>query len=337
MSPRIPALLFVVGCEAQPLPSVPVFGGTDEQQTAVREVLDGFDRDVGAGRVHLRRVVFDDRAFAGAYDVGSRTVTLVPQLPVAEIPRVLRHELCHALDFQEGLLARPDPLWDSVADDLFASGRVDPAPYTTARLRRAETLATYCGEGPWWSELTSSECADDPVQVRDLGQRLREDVWIDAAPMATTPQVVAAGRWPSGILADSLVVDPTEDPEVVRLRASRGDVNAWAAVRLAGGEPVFAYDLSNDAANPAVVADGWDLSPPALRVGWESGPSVAFASLDLYAYGAATRVLRTDVDGAWERVGDGCAPAVSALFAAQERAWLGWTAGETVWWGPITE
>ncbi len=126
-------------------------GGTAEQRAEAKESVDLFldllrpDLAVCVPEVRIEELT----EAAGLYDSFTRRITLE-----ATSPGVVFHELCHALDFQNGLdttsyIAWPDTTW---ALDLGEEGD-----------RPWQTFADVCAVGPTVAQLVGEPCPGDPV------------------------------------------------------------------------------------------------------------------------------------------------------------------------------
>ena len=212
-------------------------------------------------------------AAAGSYDVA------------------LRHELCHALDAEEGLA-------DAMAGLLDADA-VDSARYPTAAERRAEAFALECEAGPVEVGFLGALEARCAVAAAAAAAELRAVVWIDAP----APAAVAVG--------DDLVGRPL--PELGRVRvvdAVGGDGGAWLRLAGATGE----------------VATWWSESgaPPEAAVAWAGG-AIAWrgdqAAWTWYRDGVAGVAMGTPA--AWELRTD-CGLGASGAVPT-------WVAGAPAW------
>ncbi|MEQ1565256.1 MAG: hypothetical protein ABMA64_06430 [Myxococcota bacterium] len=184
------------GCLARvSLSEVPISGGTDEQRAAIRAELARFDEWFGPGRVELAQVRMASgvpRGAAGAYHVNTAVIEIDAAAEPPLVAAVLGHELCHALDHQEGLLSDPDELWDRLGDELAAAWSeqyVDGSPSGNARYRRSEAFAIACQAGPVEAELVTAPCPGDPPELAEIGAWLMERVWHTELP----PPVPASG------------------------------------------------------------------------------------------------------------------------------------------------
>jgi hypothetical protein len=144
--------------------------------------LQRFDAAVGPGRVTLRAVRIErlpagpDFEVAARYAHGSDTVALSEERGLSVMPLDLRHELCHALDHQEGDLS------GEVAADLAALDAVYPEEVVAAyaddpdQLRR-EIYAALCEQGPELADLAADPCGSSPPELREVAAWLQARVW----------------------------------------------------------------------------------------------------------------------------------------------------------------
>lgn len=138
------SMVGALGChERFSLDDVPIVGGTDDQRALVRERLAEFEADAGVGRLTLQAVVFDSLDDPiGSFNRRTDRIELSDQLDPSVLALVLRHELCHALDFTEQLVDRPSPLFDGLADGLF-----DPDAGALALRCAHRAIAAFGGAG----------------------------------------------------------------------------------------------------------------------------------------------------------------------------------------------
>lgn len=301
-------LLVLVACRsAVPLGDVPIRGGTRAERELVRSELDAWDEAVGPGRVELRGVelVAEVRGrtdLGGAYR-GNRTLQL---LEGQDSPgTTTRHELCHALDDAEDLSA--ETLFDRLADAVFAASPTLSALgadlYPTPEDRRGE--------------------------VAEVAQRLVEDVYraYDAPlPLVLDPTDAVTFAGP---VVPAPQVDPTVDPEVVRVRADPDweDLVLYADVHT-GAVVTEAPEVVEDACSPTIrgvfVAD---------LAGSQNGPAAVLGQI--YAFELDPGPLRLFVsDGsAWRQADQGCAePEYAQVFAADGRVREAWVEDGRVRW-----
>lgn len=288
------------GCRFVPLAEVPVDGGTDEQRAIVQEVLDEIDRTLGLD-VELRKIRFanvDEHRY-GAYNSVTKTVRLGFEIEEEVLRFTLRHEICHAVDFQNDL-SMTDEALDPVATwyrarDWMHQERTRPA--------RKEAFALGCGEGAAMLEAVAGACDDDPEWVTDLAAQLGEDVWSRHEPV----EVAWRSTVPYGLdNAIGLV-----DHEVVLLD-DQGELHVF--------DPMTGEEHSSRIALDLVLGESQDWpgfeGTDGWMGGWQDGPAVATVTPPMVD---TSRVLVRGRDGRWG--GFGCADGVDA-FLTEGRAWL---------------
>jgi hypothetical protein len=164
-----------------PLGDIPIVGADDpEILSLVREKLADFERDVGEGRVALVEVRFAPRRTLGAFSPRTGRIVLASDLSPDELPDVLGHELCHALDFAEDLVAQPVAEFDALGFEVVDPARGGRPVQGSPRFRRREAFAAWCALGADTAQhLTTS---DEPERVTEAAHWLVERVWLGAVP-----------------------------------------------------------------------------------------------------------------------------------------------------------
>lgn len=127
-------LVFAGGCHAEL-----VRGGTEAQRDLIRATLDEVESASGhtfrLDSVRIREVARG----AGKYNTVTRQISLDPELSDDELVEALRHELCHALDFQLDFGSATQPAWQLGYDELGSGSR---------RRWAREAFATTCAIAP---------------------------------------------------------------------------------------------------------------------------------------------------------------------------------------------
>jgi hypothetical protein len=144
--PERPLLLLLMSCTDPPvyeLGEVPVGGAPNEAAAdAVEAELAAMASWFGPHRVLLESIDFVDVAAPiGRYTHEHRSIELSGLLQPTDLRIVLRHELCHALDRQEGLADQAVQPWQDLAVQVSQE-------YVGDRQRRSEALAQQCELGP---------------------------------------------------------------------------------------------------------------------------------------------------------------------------------------------
>lgn len=342
MTLRILAPLLTSACvELVPLDRVPVTGGSAEQRAEVELELEAFDSWVGRGRLTLSEVRFVELPpeIAGQYRHGTQRVHLSLQQPVSELRGTLRHELCHALDHEEGLMDSPDRWFDEQSDalyDWFAMEATTPDEGFpgSASKRRGEVFASFCGQGPFAARLILGGCPEDPASV-EVMECLVDAVWTEAPELERVEGLpVPAVEAAVALDGRNFGVDPTRTDGVVHVTAGAGDNKGQYSILLHTGElvPEWAGPLGSDFAPPP---------PPGLDtfVGSNvsfAGSAAAVVTADLLHLGRSRpRWLVQPEPEAWREVED-CPPDRRAtVFVAEDRLWAAWAEDDAPAWRPL--
>ncbi|MEQ1565815.1 MAG: hypothetical protein ABMA64_09275 [Myxococcota bacterium] len=332
----MPGWFVWVACARVPLPEVQIFGGSDEVRAAIREELVAFDRWVGPGRLEVASVAVEPLgAFNGLYQPGTGRVHVASALGPLDVRPVVRHELCHALDYHEDLVEHPvEPFttWQhTVAEEEGLSDRA----------ARSEVLAEGCEWGPEAAAALAEGCPGEPAESTELFAFLRDEVWAAFEPVtaAGTLAPTAEPGLPSVELAppepwEAFVLAPTPSPHAVTL--SRLEAAGWVA---------SSHDVWTGEALPALVPapdrplelrgpDGAWVEGGVTRV---DGSGAAFVDYDHPLFGLSSRVFTADEHG-WSPLSGVCPPAEPAmreLVVAADHLWLAEGDGETIRWGPL--
>ncbi|MEZ4237719.1 MAG: hypothetical protein R3F59_16535 [Myxococcota bacterium] len=340
---RVAALALAAGCAQQvPLDEVPVLHGTDAQAATVQRGIAAFEAASGAGRVTLRRIVFDDVYGAlGQYDSVHQRVRLDHALHGAVLERVLRHELCHALDFQEDLVADPDPRWDDQVRTLFRLGAVDTAGLDGPRIRRSEAFARYCELGPLVAHALRDPCPEEAPEDTDVFRFLARRVWRASDVPPLPPLGEPHASWVPPQPPYTFDVLGLDDPGRIALRLDSGVDVSFVTLDLDSGAPVpdpglapFLPDAPLPAGLEGVCPLYADFSSAA---GFAAGPAAVVARFWLYPGASAGRVLADDGSG-WAPLPGCVPPGPSDVFAtADGRVWLAWTDGGRIAWAALLE
>ncbi|MEQ1506525.1 MAG: hypothetical protein ABMB14_30130 [Myxococcota bacterium] len=326
-------VLASLGCAPAPLAETPIFGGTEDVRDAVRAELQAFDDAAGAGRVHLSAISLEAVDVFGRYDPATRRITLPEE--IERIGPSVRHELCHALEAEEQLVAEPSTLFDALADGLFDPDSSDPRPssgFHTAASRREEVMATFCELGPLRTWTMAVPCAPDPTEGTELAAWLSQEVWAayDPAPGLALGAEVHPGALPGGAFPWQPVLTPTAEPGVVGLSYGFDAARTTIAVDLYTGAP------TGGAVTPL---DSHRALPPGLDgfvadvAGWETGPAAALGFDDLHHLGLSSPRLWVWSPDGWR--GGACRRPDQTVFTADDRVWTAWSDGIGVGWAPV--
>jgi hypothetical protein len=176
------SLLVTMGlADRLPIGDVPIVGAVDPQMLElVREQLAAFERDVGEGRVGLVEVRFAPRRTLGAFSPRTGRIVLADDLALEDLPEVLGHELCHALDYAEDLVARPVAEFDTLGFEVVDPRRGGRPVQGSSRFRRREAFAAWCALGADTAQLLVA--SSEPERVTEAAHWLVERVWTGAVP-----------------------------------------------------------------------------------------------------------------------------------------------------------
>jgi hypothetical protein len=279
------------------------------------------------GRVVGRYVPLPDR------------IEIDPDVRGPLLERVVRHELCHALDFDEDLVTRPHPVWDALVLRLFHLGRVDAAGLEGPRNRRSEAFAQFCDLGPLLAQALADGCPGDPADVDYAAAWILHTVWREwDVPRFPGPgPAVASWTAPSAALFDDeFGVLGLEDPNLIRVAwgEARVDLSRAEGAPVDGPYPVVAPQEEL----PRGLVGLCPLSGFSYAgAGWSDGPAAVLFGIDVYAGLATPRVLAND-GGRWAWV-EGCVDAEHAdvFVTSDHRIWLATVDDGTVQWTPLLE
>ena len=143
--------LLLAGCSTSPLDTVPIEGGTDAQREAVQAELDALvpmlgDLDVRLSKVRFARVA---PRHMGEYNHVTRTLLIDFLVEDAiTLRHVVRHEVCHAVDFQ---MALKTPSWEGLD--------------TAASWYRGRGLMDQMGTGPARREAFALALREQPASA----------------------------------------------------------------------------------------------------------------------------------------------------------------------------
>lgn len=351
-------LTLLAACGRVPLPEVPIVDGTESQRQAARDELEAFDLAVTSGRVELVEVRFEPMEWLGGHYSHSReTISLREDLPPSEIPLVLRHELCHAIEYQNRMLSGSDPVFDAWADHILSNESLiahDLVP-DNARDVRGEVMAYSCQEGPSASLLMSTGCTPSSEPLRDVGDWLRDRVWHGETELDEDSAWVVSdvrGAWapPAGTDIDVLQAFGAQSQDAALLVFSTEVDAELTFIDLRTGERL--ETLSSDTTYTSTVAPIPTL-PEGLRVPdlYQGGDiigahhvtdgvtAVALAqgqTLEKLDTVLSQRILVHDGDGPWSIAGGLCLPdALASVFLANGRFYVAWAENGEIRWSEI--
>lgn len=224
--------------------------------------------------VEWRDELSGDADVLGRYDGPGAPILLRSTEGTAEV--TLRHELCHALDAEEGLA-------DTLADTL-DPGSVDPLAYPGADLRLAEAFAQACEVGP------------PPLALREaLHESCALDLDPAAAPLRTLVYPAAPAELPVSVGTPPVATPLYEHRGAVLLDAAARDGALWLLLddgahkyvaTHRGNEPVAYTFVAEDTAAlgagddaPLLIGEG-TITTLGAAIPAFTGPALAAAAFE---------------------------------------------------------
>lgn len=335
-------VLFLAGCAQIPLLDVPIVGGTEAQRAAAREEIASFDAAIGTGRLTgLRDITFETLPSMEISGMARRhRVWLDPALSADEVPGTLRHELCHVLDFVEGLSEQRPELFDAFAEGLFDPDIGDiPARLIPESInQRMEAFAQFCDLGALSAAMLSVPCEGETGIAADATSFIAHSVWssfeMNEVALQPRPIVSFQNDW----TPDMLSFDATRQPDVLHaefIQLVPGTFYAQeqrtAYLNLYTGEEV----LGETAVPDAPIPDGL---PAELYLTSSSGSenlaaALGFVALHHLGYSVPRRLVW--VEDAWAIAEDRCTWPAEDLFTVDERVFHAWAEGPVASWAEI--
>jgi hypothetical protein len=342
--------LLLAACSTHPLSEVPIVGGSEEARELVERELELFAEAILPETIELSEIAFVSlrEGIQGRYRLTSRRVLLHEGLSLENVPSVLRHELCHALDFQTDLARPPHEALEAYAERLYDPEHGALPRDWPARERRSEALANLCEIGPTLASALVTPCHGEPPLLSELGAFAQAQIWrgVEAlVPLPAEPPVsFVAGDF------ERFSLRPSKEPDLIRLELS--DTEGW--------DTAYALDLYT----AERLGSGWDLDlaseeveevPPHYALEEvhpfraAGGPQQALVAglfeLEAFGFGSADapreRLLWSAGDG-WAALplcvpGDWLEgePGHWDIFAADDQVWYAEGDGQRVWWSPV--
>lgn len=321
-----------IGSDCPPLADAPVLGDP-HARPAVADALAGMANalalPVCVREVHLvDRLARDD--IGGTWRATTETIRLDAGLSEDALVHGLRHEVCHAVDDQNGLVSGREAAFPFPGFDPEIGG-AEAIPH--------EAFAETCAVGPGvlaaaWPSSTGGPATDiDAVGARFV----HDEVYglSDAPPGAELVRVATAR--PPGLRVD----DPELGLALTGLVSGRIAVgvfgDGWGWFGEADPHTGELFDLVDapetnppPELDPALAPEGWT----AYRTSRASdGSPVVYANLwlpagNLYRWS----VLRAD---GWRAVRVDPAARTVTPFSLDGAGWLGWVEGDHLAWGPF--
>jgi hypothetical protein len=322
----------LAGCATcPPLSEVPVRGGTDAEQAEVEAELVRLERDLALpvciDRVRLHKTL--SKGY-GLYDRATHIIALEHDTALRP---VLRHEVCHGVDYQNDVVLGREALFPYP----------DASPVSDA-YEPNEAFAVICavgpeGLGPMWD----SECPEES-DMRAL-HIVREEVWgLDRAapPPVLTFEPIAYVRY-NDVFPER---PPIEDAFFARITPDLGGGRLRVYVQGASGllvqfhvDPWTGAVIDMSGAEPVPPPE-----PPAVPVNWFDGgyepvggvlPDGTGVVTAAHALPSGARIQRTfAVQGDAFLPTDGpCPDDTTQYFTVDGEPWMGQLDGDVVWWG----
>lgn len=265
----------------------------------------------------VEEIVIDDHAFAGVYRSATREIEVRVGGGMAGIAT---HELCHALDHEEGVVSVDH------ADVLAPyAALVDEALYDTPDARTREAFARICAEGPYlpaFYRRVSAACGSDvsdaavdfvagvafPDAEDDtaLGTFAATASWAEIASTERTGDPLGVVYAPGGAdlyvldhagVSDEAGLEYAIAPELLRIDPATREVRErlplepYAPTRLEGQPTTTLHSLIGSSGAPILYSA---LDGAAWRV---HGDPLALEPIDLPAFDAETFVWGFEHDG----------------------------------------
>lgn len=284
-------------CTAYDLLETPIIGTTDQERDLIVAELLALSEGPG-GDVVLRRIEVDPdlpehAEAAGTYGRARKVIRLAPESQIGDrFPTVVRHELCHAFDRQNGHVGA-----DLGLHDLDDAPGLSPTTYRRKNRRAGEHFAQWCELGAYKGQLLT-HTPGMPPDTRAAIEAVVRSVWVGWLPEAELPlierhrRVSDLGEVTHALVAaedGDIVVFGKEEVERVPTFFSTAPTG-WHCINGAplpdGSTPLhgcatrrgqIAYDYAPYEFGTLLVhtGDGWAVSPSEEwhpRARWFAGP-----------------------------------------------------------------
>lgn len=265
----LPMLLLACG---RPDDELRVVGGTDAQRAAV---IDAWHQMIApcSDPPAIARVRIGPMRKYGLYNSLTRQIRVNELGQPEYLLPIVRHELCHAFDFQYNLNTPDEPFWTLSVQD--------GQPGSQSR-RRREAFAALCEVGPAaWALLDGDDTSIAPLIAA-------RSAMFDRLALVAPATLEVVGGAPRGAGQRFVEAIEADDRSLALL-----------LVDASGGESVAVVALPAGA--PAVVAEGEPLVVPSPWWGegvfLENGASVGLASWRMPSGEIAERRLHIAADG----------------------------------------
>ena len=361
--PRLVAsVVLLVGCaQRQALDKVPIEGGTAQQRAAVIAELDRFEEWTGSGRIELTGIELREgfrakKGHTGFYNRVTAKILLSGELSAEDIPMTLRHELCHALDGQEDLLAQKQPVFDTLAEEIRSDSKhpLHEALGSGARTHRAEVFAYVCQQAPLGTAMLSRPCAQGSNEYRDVAMWIEANAWRGTPDVDGNPSPLGAsepiGPWMLPFEVEEVQAAGSESFDGVRLTA-RGDGGSdWTSISSTDGSEIPLFeDLTIQA-----ITDGYEAGGPyrapdigtfnvtstdpmeAVSDGKNTLRVVRGLRQDSLGVHSAPQILVGAMTEPWAVVEGACPGREGSVFIANSQLFFAWSDGPSVWWASLS-
>ena len=314
----VPVMLALVGCNCEDFAAVQVAGAPAGVVDAVQGISDAFADETSQSS--CLQIEVTDNPDVGSYGRVSRNVQI--DSGAAPLREVVRHELCHAVDLQNGLSA-------AHSNDFAERAMADE--YPTKSRARWEGFANACQRGGLPIRLaTDVTCNDDPVA--EVWNHLRADVFDRPLPrhtsvpglefetmgafalQGTDPVPLGCIGGPSGVL---VVWQTATNPQRYVMLDPREAHPISLATSLAGGQALRV--------NPSLP--GYWSSVSAVQLG-----TTVIAPARWNDQDESMRRFLVKQDGKWG-VSDECGWVPDCSFAIEDEIWMGRFDDDRFVWG----
>jgi hypothetical protein len=355
------SIALFAGCTRQrSLDEVPIYGASAEELAWIETELERFDRWTG-GRVTLNAIEIEtevvdkrhaERETLGMYSQRRGVVYVESGLAESEFMEVLRHELCHALDFDIGarrdLKAPLQRVLDKAESQSHRYHWIHEDAEWSEEEKRQEILAMACEQGPNASALMATYCPSDSLHISVLSTALFGTVWLDSEvwPGGRYAEGNAYTEWLSGLAEDgrsyargsasrslaSVYGSVSHEGEQVILDLENGGLSKEGFTDWNFGiEEPFALELPVGVTRPGPGRQGYAVQ----RQFWVEGDKVMILTRPEVIRGVMSQrpMVSADGGGSWE-VLDTCVSDLGNVVLANEQIYaidVDPVAGEVSW------
>lgn len=339
-SVRLSLVFAILGActrQSSALPEVEFWGEEPDTIDIVRREIVRFVADTAPMQTRVRAIHFLDLGVAGGWDEAKEVIVLDPSLAEDELVRVLRHELCHALDTSIGYTRgmASNNIWTELSGEALFE---DPTSRCSVCVHDpvGEAFATVCEAGAWIAHNYNASCTqDEDSRAANAFAEVARDVWVGFMPR----DALRGAAW-AGVSTDepphAVYGDTTADPETILVLWEEGPGKV-----LDGG----LFDVTSGAflGRP----EGWPPGPPWMDAPEPWPEDVVDASVFTgHKGGDAGVILHVDVPlfhglwrafvwtgGRYARAEDGCGGA--ELIAGGGRVLVLASSDRRISWHPL--